>query len=145
MNFLSKMELIPCLLLKSGQSLTWRVIILLIGSPVIGISMSIYIISRKWVKLMRLKRNHPNLGQTHIPENAVNTPVTMKTDDGYTWVSMRRIWRITLTWHWRWIHPIFHWWATWSVPKRTKYKVKKLYHLIHRGEPFKSVKQPVVW
>ncbi|MCB9309868.1 MAG: glycoside hydrolase family 97 protein [Lewinellaceae bacterium] len=28
------------------------------------------------------KRNHPNLGQTYIPENAVNTPVTMKTDDG---------------------------------------------------------------
>jgi len=28
------------------------------------------------------KRNHPNLAQTHIPFNAVNTPVTMKTDDG---------------------------------------------------------------
>ena len=28
------------------------------------------------------KRNHPNLAQTYIPENAVNTPVTMKTDDG---------------------------------------------------------------
>ncbi len=28
------------------------------------------------------KRNHPNLGQTYIPENAVNTPVTMKTSDG---------------------------------------------------------------
>lgn len=28
------------------------------------------------------KRNHPNLKSTHIPENAVNTPVTMKTDDG---------------------------------------------------------------
>jgi len=28
------------------------------------------------------KRNHPNLGQTYIPENAVNTPVTMKTNDG---------------------------------------------------------------
>ncbi|MBW6497145.1 MAG: glycoside hydrolase family 97 protein [Bacteroidales bacterium] len=28
------------------------------------------------------KRNHPNLAQTHIPVNAVNTPVTMKTDDG---------------------------------------------------------------
>jgi len=29
------------------------------------------------------KRNHPNLGQhTYIPENAVLTPVTMKTDDG---------------------------------------------------------------
>lgn len=27
------------------------------------------------------KRDHPNLAQTHIPENAVNTPVTMKTDD----------------------------------------------------------------
>ncbi|MCB9081560.1 MAG: glycoside hydrolase family 97 protein [Lewinellaceae bacterium] len=28
------------------------------------------------------KRNHPNLAQTYIPENAVNTPVTMKTDAG---------------------------------------------------------------
>ncbi len=28
------------------------------------------------------KRSHPNLAQTHIPENAVNTPVTMKTNDG---------------------------------------------------------------
>ena len=28
------------------------------------------------------KRYHPNLAQTYIPENAVNTPVTMKTDDG---------------------------------------------------------------
>ncbi|MEZ4887759.1 MAG: glycoside hydrolase family 97 protein [Chitinophagales bacterium] len=28
------------------------------------------------------KQNHPNLGQTYIPENAVNTPVTMKTADG---------------------------------------------------------------
>jgi hypothetical protein len=28
------------------------------------------------------KRNHPSLAQTYIPENAVNTPVTMKTDDG---------------------------------------------------------------
>ncbi|RPI73930.1 MAG: glycoside hydrolase family 97 protein [Ignavibacteriales bacterium] len=28
------------------------------------------------------KKDHPNLAQTYIPENAVNTPVTMKTDDG---------------------------------------------------------------
>ena len=28
------------------------------------------------------KRNHPNLNSTYIPENAVNTPVTMKTEDG---------------------------------------------------------------
>lgn len=28
------------------------------------------------------KRDHPNLAQTYIPENAVNTPVTMKTDGG---------------------------------------------------------------
>ncbi len=28
------------------------------------------------------KRNHPDLAQTYIPDNAVNTPVTMKTDDG---------------------------------------------------------------
>jgi glucan 1,4-alpha-glucosidase len=28
------------------------------------------------------KRNHYGLAQTYIPENAVNTPVTMKTDDG---------------------------------------------------------------
>ena len=28
------------------------------------------------------KRNHPNLAQTYIPENAVNTPFTMKTQDG---------------------------------------------------------------
>ena len=28
------------------------------------------------------KRNHPNLAQTYIPYNAVNTPVTMKTDKG---------------------------------------------------------------
>lgn len=28
------------------------------------------------------KRDHPNLAQTYIPHNAVNTPVTMKTDDG---------------------------------------------------------------
>ena len=28
------------------------------------------------------KRNHPNLSATYIPENAVNTPVTMKTDNG---------------------------------------------------------------
>lgn len=28
------------------------------------------------------KRNHPNLAQTYIPYNAVNTPVTMKTADG---------------------------------------------------------------
>ena len=28
------------------------------------------------------KRDHPNLAQTYIPYNAVNTPVTMKTDDG---------------------------------------------------------------
>jgi hypothetical protein len=28
------------------------------------------------------KRNHPNLAQTYIPENAVNTPVTMRTSDG---------------------------------------------------------------
>ncbi len=28
------------------------------------------------------KRDHPNLAQTYIPVNAVNTPVTMRTDDG---------------------------------------------------------------
>lgn len=28
------------------------------------------------------KRDHPNLAQTYIPENSVNTPVTMKTGDG---------------------------------------------------------------
>jgi len=28
------------------------------------------------------KRGHESLAQTYIPENAVNTPVTMKTDDG---------------------------------------------------------------
>ena len=28
------------------------------------------------------KRNHPNLAQTYIPQNAVNTPVTMQADDG---------------------------------------------------------------
>lgn len=28
------------------------------------------------------KRNHPNLNATYIPENAVNTPVTMRTKDG---------------------------------------------------------------
>jgi hypothetical protein len=28
------------------------------------------------------KRNHPNLAQTYIPVNAVNTPVTMKTNEG---------------------------------------------------------------
>ena len=28
------------------------------------------------------KQNHPNLSATYIPENAVNTPVTMKTADG---------------------------------------------------------------
>ncbi|MDD3721052.1 MAG: glycoside hydrolase family 97 protein [Lutibacter sp.] len=28
------------------------------------------------------KANHPDLAQTYIPENAVNTPVTMKTDEG---------------------------------------------------------------
>ena len=28
------------------------------------------------------KANHPNLAQTYIPENAVNTPVTLRTDDG---------------------------------------------------------------
>ncbi len=28
------------------------------------------------------KRDHPNLNQTYIPENAVNTPVTMRTEDG---------------------------------------------------------------
>ncbi len=28
------------------------------------------------------KRNHGSLAQTYIPENAVNTPVTMRTDDG---------------------------------------------------------------
>jgi hypothetical protein len=28
------------------------------------------------------KRNHPNLNASYIPENAVNTPVTMKTDQG---------------------------------------------------------------
>ena len=28
------------------------------------------------------KQNHPNLSATYIPENAVNTPVTMKTDSG---------------------------------------------------------------
>jgi hypothetical protein len=28
------------------------------------------------------KRNHPDLAATYIPENAVNTPVTMKTEDG---------------------------------------------------------------
>lgn len=28
------------------------------------------------------KRDHPNLAQTFIPENAVNTPVTLKTEDG---------------------------------------------------------------
>lgn len=28
------------------------------------------------------KRNHPSLGQTYIPENAVNTPLTMRFDDG---------------------------------------------------------------
>ncbi len=28
------------------------------------------------------KRGHPNLIQTYIPENAVNAPVTLKTDDG---------------------------------------------------------------
>jgi len=29
-----------------------------------------------------IKRNHPSLAQTYIPENAVNTPITMKTEDG---------------------------------------------------------------
>ncbi len=29
-----------------------------------------------------VKRNHKDLAQTYIPENAVNLPVTMKTDDG---------------------------------------------------------------
>ena len=29
------------------------------------------------------KRNHPDLAATHIPENAVNTPVTMRSDDGF--------------------------------------------------------------
>lgn len=29
------------------------------------------------------KRNHPNLAQTYIPENAVNTPVTQRAEDGY--------------------------------------------------------------
>lgn len=28
------------------------------------------------------KQNHPNLSATYIPENAMDTPVTMKTDDG---------------------------------------------------------------
>lgn len=28
------------------------------------------------------KRNHPNLSSTYIPFNAINTPATMKTDDG---------------------------------------------------------------
>ena len=28
------------------------------------------------------KRNHPNLAATHIPENSVNTPVTMRTEQG---------------------------------------------------------------
>jgi hypothetical protein len=28
------------------------------------------------------KRNHPNLASTYIPENAVNTPVTMRTAEG---------------------------------------------------------------
>nr|WKN39926.1 glycoside hydrolase family 97 protein [Tunicatimonas sp. TK19036] len=28
------------------------------------------------------KRNHPNLNATYIPENAVNTPITMRTKDG---------------------------------------------------------------
>ena len=28
------------------------------------------------------KRDHPNLASTYIPENAVNTPVTMRTDEG---------------------------------------------------------------
>ena len=28
------------------------------------------------------KQNHPNLSATYIPENAVDTPVTMKTEDG---------------------------------------------------------------
>lgn len=28
------------------------------------------------------KQNHPNLAQTYIPENAVNTPLTMRTEDG---------------------------------------------------------------
>lgn len=28
------------------------------------------------------KRDHPNLGQTYIPENSVNTPVTLRTDQG---------------------------------------------------------------
>jgi alpha-glucosidase len=28
------------------------------------------------------KRNHPNLAQTYIPHNAVNTPVTMRTNEG---------------------------------------------------------------
>ena len=28
------------------------------------------------------KVNHPDLGQTYIPENAINTPATMKTDEG---------------------------------------------------------------
>jgi hypothetical protein len=28
------------------------------------------------------KRNHPNLAQSYIPENSVNTPVTMKSQDG---------------------------------------------------------------
>jgi hypothetical protein len=29
-----------------------------------------------------VKRNHPSLGQTHIPENAVNTPVTLVGENG---------------------------------------------------------------
>jgi len=29
------------------------------------------------------KRDHPNLAQTYIPYNAVNTPLTMKSDEGY--------------------------------------------------------------
>ena len=37
----------------------------------------------KFTKIDALsKRDHHDLAQTYIPENAVNTPVTMKTDDG---------------------------------------------------------------
>ncbi len=53
------------------------------GFRVTGIFMNICTIQPSFRKLMRLsKRNHPNLAQTYIPENAVNTPVTMKTEDG---------------------------------------------------------------
>ena len=47
------------------------------------------------------KRNHPSLTRSFIPENAVNTPITMKTADAP--ISCRSRFTFVMMWGWTWV------------------------------------------